>query len=187
MRKIFILFFFIYFSSKGQEPNPYFSINTDSFKVSGMHTLEKYQFTTIIFYNDSLFINNRNDFDEFMFIRGGEDSTKLYVNIHPFPVSSDRIGKIRKGSIYSLQITKRDDKKQMRLYFRSCNKLLFGTEVFLNGLQFVPGTYFYDMLTSEKKYETGCNRYQIELENLKAHEICFEKLKEIIERTKIRN
>ena len=104
------------------------------------------------------------------------------MNIHPFPLNANNIGTIRNGVIYALRITEKRSKEEMRIYFRSCGDIIFSEEVVLMGLTFIPGIYFYDMLSSRKVFEIPCEKILIDIENIKTHKISFKKLKRLIKK-----
>lgn len=180
MKKILIItFLIISVSCKGQEPFPYFKFNINLFNLKSDLVLEKYRFSTIIYNDDRIFFDKRSDSGISYFVKDF-NSLSVSINIHPFPIDFTKVGTVEKGTIYALRITNIQSKKEMRIYFRACNKIRFGKEINLINLRFREGIYFYDMLVSQKKFQITCNKDVINLGNLYTHKISFKKMKILV-------
>jgi hypothetical protein len=104
----------------------------------------------------------------------------------------------QKGSVIGLYLQNKTTNEIMRIFIRICKDLYYNVRISLKDLKFIKGSYFYDMCSSEKRYEinytylcphrTQKNNYGInpflELEDYATHLVTLKKLKKIIKKNK---
>ncbi|MBL7725723.1 MAG: hypothetical protein JNK27_16380 [Chitinophagaceae bacterium] len=173
---------FLALACAGQEPFAYFKVNISSFQEKAERVLNQYRFSSIFFFDNDIFYDKRDDSKEDFFINNN-DSLNLYLNIHPFPLSGDRVATIEAGSVYGIRITKKSNSEEMRIFFRACKHIRFGEEISIGNLKFSKGIFFYDMLASGEKYKVACGN-EINLTDTAKHRIRFKKLRFITSKLK---